>query len=138
MKAGGSLGRGRRTVAELPAVPAPESLDEFDRRAQAVVRTLVERVGGRMGATGRPQIPAGNMTLLAEVFERWARRNASSREGRTYFSGRPGLWHALDCLYPLQDPNRWDHLREAITFELVQRGWVRVGGPNGMSWFLPD
>ncbi|HEX3866861.1 MAG TPA: hypothetical protein VHV78_08920, partial [Gemmatimonadaceae bacterium] len=57
-----------------------------------------------------------------------------STEYGLYFSGRPGLWHALDELYPLQDPNRWDRLREAVIAELEQRNWVRRSPPRGAAF----
>jgi len=58
--------------------------------------------------------------------------------GRLYFPGVPGAWHAFDDLYPLQDPNRWNGLRRAVLLELESRGFERIGGPNGTTWFLPN
>ena len=137
MKAGGSLPRGRRLAHEVPAVPDAAELSIFDRRVQDELRTLVERAGGRMGLQGARPIPVGEISLLANAFERWARQRATTKNGRDYFSGRPGFWHAFDSYYPLQDPNRWDGLRAAVTTELVSRGWQRIGTPRGSSWYLP-
>ena len=55
-----------------------------------------------------------------------------------YFDGRPGLWHALDDLYPLQDPNRWDPLRQAVIGELETRGWRRRTPPRGIAFDIAD
>src|SRR5688572_13480892 len=122
-KAGGSLGRGRRMAHETPAIPDAASLEPEARAAQGVLARLVAEAGGQMGMGG--SIPVDSVSALADHLDGWARRLATAREGRTYFAGRPGLWHALDELYPLQDPNRWDALRLAITRELEGRGWER-------------
>lgn len=136
-KAGGSLGRGRRTSERTPPLPTAEGLLESERVLQQELCRLVERVGGRWGLRGAP-VPIGDVRLLANGVEEWVKRHETRLHGRRYFAGRPGLWHFLDDLYPLQDPNRWDTLRLAITDELLQRGWERVGGSRGSAWYLPE
>ena len=138
MKAGGSLARGRRHAHEVPPIPKADELTSFERRVQDELRTLVERAGGRMGLQGSRPIPVGDISLLTDAFDRWARLRSTTKNGRDYFSGRPGFWHAFDEYYPLQDPNRWDGLRAAVTTELTSRGWDRIGAPKGSSWYLPD
>lgn len=135
-KQGGSLPRGRRLRHEVPAVPEPDDLTSLERVAQRELRSLVDQAGGRFDST--KAIPIGNIDDLANLFDAWARRNATERNGETYFAGQPGLWHALDELYPLQDPNRWDRLRQAIIAELEGRGWRRVSPPRGIAFVLPD
>lgn len=135
-KAAGSLPRGRRLRREVPAVPEPQDLNAVERVAQQHLRTLVERAGGRF-ETAEP-IPVDHIESLVELFDAWAHRHAQSNTGVAHFNGRPGLWHALDELYPLQDPNRWDRLRQAVIAELEHRGWVRTAPPRGSGFDLPD
>src|SRR5688572_8666433 len=119
----GSLPRGRRLRHEVPAVPAGDDLLPLEADAQRALRDLVERAGGRFDSSRR--IPVGHLETLARLVDAWGRRNAVPTAGRLYFDGHPGLWHALDELYPLQDPNRWDPLRRAVIVELEERGWTR-------------
>jgi hypothetical protein len=135
-KQGGSLPRGRRLRHEVPAVPDPHDLTELERVAQRELRRLVDQAGGRFDST--KAIPIGSIDDLAELLDAWARRNATDKDGELYFGGQPGLWHALDELYPLQDPNRWDRLRKAIIAELEARGWRRVSPPRGTAFYLPN
>lgn len=135
-KQGGSLPRGRRLRHEVPDVPSPDDLTEVERVAQRALRTLVGEAGGRFDST--KAIPVGHVDELAALLDAWARRHAGEKHGRLYFGGQPGFWHALDELYPLQDPNRWDRLRQAILGELVERGWRRVSPPRGTAFNLPD
>jgi hypothetical protein len=72
------------------------------------------------------------VTHLADLLEDWGCRHAKVRQGRLYFDGRPGLWHALDELCPLQDPNRWDRLRQrSSSNSRVEDGnaWLLRGAP---------
>jgi hypothetical protein len=130
------LGRGRRTREETPPVPDRDQLADVDRRAQRAIAALVEQAGGRWGIKTTP-IPIGDVDVLTDLFEAWGRRHARHEHGRDYFAGQPGFWHALDELYPLQDPNRWDKLRLAVTNNLIGRGWERRGAANGATWWLP-
>ncbi|HQZ32781.1 MAG TPA: hypothetical protein PK020_00080 [Ilumatobacteraceae bacterium] len=130
------LGRGRKAEQEVAAIPNAADLAAFARPVQDELRKLVERAGGRMGLRTKT-IPVGDVKLLANGVEQWAKAHLTQRNGRLYFAGRPGIWHFFDSLYPLQDPNRWDRLREAVTNELRLRGWERVGGTQGSGWFLP-
>lgn len=135
-KQGGSLPRGRRLRHEVPEVPRAENLNNVERTAQVALRSLVEAAGGRFGSTSA--IPLGSITELADLLDAWGRSNASERREGLYFGGRPGLWHALDQLYPLQDPNRWDRLRKEVILELEHRGWRRASPPRGVSFYLPS
>jgi hypothetical protein len=119
----------------VPPIPAPEDLNATQRRAQEHLRTLVERAGGRYGTA--ESIPVDHIEPFADLFDAWGRRYAASREGVSHFTGRPGFWRALDELYPLQDPNRWDRLRQAVIEELEHRGWVRTAPPRGPGFDLP-
>ncbi len=51
---------------------------------------MVESVGGRFGTT--KAIPIDYVSVLADLFDEWARPNARHRADGLYFSGRPGLW----------------------------------------------
>lgn len=135
-KAGGSLPRGRRLRHEVPAVPDAEGLGQVEARAQDQLRRLVERAGGRFDT--KEPIPVDGLDTLADLCDAWARRHADMSSGTVHFNGRPGLWHALDELYPLQDPNRWDRLRKEVILELEHRGWVRRSPPRGSGFDLPD
>lgn len=108
-------------------------------RAQAALDQLVDQAGGRWGIGGH-SIDVDHVELLADLLEAWGRRNSRrDADGHDYFPGRPGFWHALDELYPLQDPNRWDRLRVALTRELESRGWERRGSaPNSTTWSIPN
>lgn len=124
----GSLPRGRRREDEVPPVPAVDAPAEAE--VQAILRTLVERAGGRFGAASPVPLPR-DVGPVVDYFDAWVRANAVPREGELYFTGRPGLWWALDSLYPLQDPNRWDRLRAAVLLELEGRGWYKTRPPRG-------
>lgn len=134
-KQGGSLPRGRRLRHEVPEVPRPEDLNTVERTAQVALRSLVEAAGGRFDST--TVIPLGSLAEIADLLDAWGRSNATERSDGLYFGGRPGLWHALDRLYPLQDPNRWDRLRKEVIAELEHRGWRRASPPRGVSFYLP-
>ncbi len=134
-KQGGSLPRGRRLRHEVPGVPSTSDLTKTQRSAQAALRSLVETAGGRFDS--KTAIPLGHLTELAQLLDDWARANATNRPEGLYFGGRPGLWHTLDQLYPLQDPNRWDALRREVILELEHQGWRRASPPRGPAFYLP-
>ncbi len=138
-KGGGSLGRGRKTREETGPIPDRNLLTGLDQQAQAVLEQLVESAGGRWGLSGTQSIPIGAIDVLTEVVVTWIAKHSRPhpQNGRLYFPGEPGLWRAFDLLYPLQDPNRWNALRQATTTELEARGYERQGGPNGSTWYLP-
>jgi hypothetical protein len=126
-----------RTLEELPPVPAPEELTDACRAAQPALRELVEAAGGRLGFRGPGNmIGAGHIDVFVPVMREWAEHYGTRRDGGIAFS-RPGLWHPLDRLYPLQDPNRIDDLRKAIIVELQRQGWRR-NGVRGTKWWIPD
>lgn len=129
MKAGGSLSRGRRRRDEVPPVPVPEGLSAVEREAQIVLKVLVERAGGRFGSTA--PIDVDQLEVFEQLFNDWAREHGEPTDYGVCFRGRPGLWHALDALYPLEDPNRWDRLREAVIGALESANWVRRSRPRG-------
>lgn len=129
---GGSLPRGRRRRDEVPPVPVAADLPPLEAEAQRALRELVERAGGRFDSARR--IPVAHVDTLAKLFDAWGRRHAESTPRRLHFNGHAGLWHALDELYPLQDPNRWDPLRQAVIAELKQRGWRRRTPPRGIAF----
>lgn len=137
-KGGGSLGRGRKTREETAPIPNPGQLSEPDRRAQSALAQLVEAAGGRWGLNHTKSIPVGEVDLLTDLVARWMSLHGRPHpsNGRPYFPGEPGTWRAFDELYPLQDPNRWNGLRRAVTNELVSRGYERIGGPNGTTWYI--
>lgn len=134
-KAAGSLPDGRRRRDEVPPIPDPADLDDLERRAQEALKSLVDEAGGRFNRTGAIRID--HLGLLSLLFDAWARRQASTTDLGVYFSGRPGLWKALDRLYPLQDPNRWDGLRAAVIEWLEQGSWRR-SPPRGSGFDLLD
>src|SRR4051794_14190397 len=92
-----------------------------------------------MGVGHTKSIPVDHVDLIADLLAKWmVQHSAPHRQtGRPYFPGRPCLWRAFDDLVPLQDPNRWNPLRAAATAELSTRGFERIGGVNGATWFLP-
>lgn len=129
--------KGSRTDAELTPVPNHASLTEVSRAAQAELLALVDSVGGRLGLEPTPAIPTGRLDLLVALLEEWVEHYGDQLPDGIAFS-RPGLWHALDRLVPMQNPNRWDRLRKALTRELEAKGWVRSGGPRGSKWWVPN
>lgn len=129
--------KGSRTDAELTEVPDPESLTAVSRIAQSELLALVASVGGRHGLEPTPAIPIGSLDTLIPLLEEWVDHYGDHLPDGVAFS-RPGLWHALDRLVPLQNPNRWDRLRKALTHELESKGWVRSGGPRGSKWWIPN
>jgi hypothetical protein len=135
-KQGGSLPRGRRLRSEVPDVPNADKLNRVERAAQTSLRALVGEAGGRFDSA--TAIPIGSIPELADLLDAWGRTHADSRSDGLYFGGRPGLWHALDQLVPLQDPNRWDALRKEVIRELESRGWRRASPPRGIAFHLPD
>ena len=72
--------------------------------------------------------------MFTELFDAWARSHGEPADNGISFSGHPGLWHALDELYPLQDPNRWDSLRREVLRTLEERNWVRRSPPRGIAF----
>lgn len=138
-KGGGSLGRGRKTREETAPLPDRSQLNDLEGRAQTALKGLVDDAGGRWGLIDAKSIPVGHLDLVVDLLARWMVQYSTphKQSGRAYFPGRPGLWHALDDLVPLQDPNRWNPLRAAATAELSERGFERIGGVNGATWFLP-
>ena len=134
-KGGGSLPRGRRLRSEVPDVPEPSGLSDLDVRAQRALRRLVEEAGGRFDSA--KAIPIRHLDLFAALFQEWAVRYGERSGDGVYFSGQPGLWHALDDLYALQDPNRWDRLRNAIIRHLEAQGWHRRTPPRGSAFDVP-
>jgi hypothetical protein len=135
---GGSLARGRRKREEVPEPPSTNQLNDLAAEAQSVIKLLVDASGGRFDSPTTKQIEVGSVALLSRYVDQWVRQFAEVTSGRVRFAGRPGIWHALDELYPLQDPNRWDRLRGEILFELECLGWVRERPPRGTTWMLPD
>ena len=133
-KSGGSLPRGRRRATEVPPVPTSDGLTAVQRDAQAVLSTLVERAGGRIESSDR--IAVDHVDTLVDLFNEWALRYGEPADCGHYFSGRPGLWHALDELYPLQDPNRWDQLRLAVIEQLESEDWRRRTPPRGSAFYI--
>jgi hypothetical protein len=92
-KRGGSQAKGRRLLHDVPSLPDDSGLSPIQLRAQAAVVELVEASGGRFG-TGRP-VEVGHEHVLSELLDQWGRNNSERRNGRRYFNGHPGLWHAL-------------------------------------------
>jgi hypothetical protein len=134
-QSGGSLPKGRRRRDEVPPIPPDSALSGLQRTAQAVLVELVEAGGGRFGST--TPVAIGGVDVLTDLFDAWGRDNSQLVDGRRYFNGRPGLWHALDELCPLQDPNRWDALRQVVIVGLEARGWQRAAPPRGAAFYLP-
>jgi len=135
-QSGGSLPRGRRRRDEVPRIPPDSELSKLQRTTQALLVGSVENAGGRFGSA--TPVAIRGVDVLADLFEAWGRENSGIVDGRRYFNGRPGLWHALDELCPLQDPNRWDALRQAVIIELEKRGWQRAAPPRGAAFYLPS
>ena len=132
--------RGRRTDAELPPPPAPESLSEIGRQAQDVLRLMVQRAGGRM-AGAKKRITPDNLGILSDLMYEWAAHYGVRQAGGLRFSphdeGSWGGWYTFDRLVPLQDPNRWDPLRLAVYRHLEShRGWTRES--KSAPWWIPD
>jgi len=126
-----------RTLTELPPVPAPDELTDVGRAAQPALRELVEAAGGRLGFRGPGNmIGEGHIDVFVPVMREWAEHYGARRDGGIEFS-RPGLWHALERLYPLQDPNRIDRLRKTVIVELQRQGWSR-NGARSSKWWIPD
>lgn len=122
---------------EVPDVPLAGDLTDTERVAQRSLEGLVEQAGGRNDSAETKMIPLGDIEVLADLLDEWGRRFAVDRPDGLYFGGQPGLWHAFDRIYPLQDPNRWDRLRLEVVLELELRGWRRVNPPSGTGFILP-
>jgi hypothetical protein len=137
-KQGGSRGRGRRLRHEVPEPPARDGLSQAEGVAQEALRRLVDASGGRFDGPHATPISIGSVEVLADLLDEWGRRHAVTSPVGHYFPGRPGFWHAFDRLCPLQDPNRWDRLREATIAELELRGWRRRTPPRGSAFDLPE
>jgi hypothetical protein len=122
----------------VPEPPARGDLNGLELHAQEALRRLVEGAGGRFDGPRAVPIPVDSVEVLADLLDDWGRRHAVGSPRGVYFSGRPRFWHAFDRLYPLQDPNRWDRLREATIVELEGRGWRRRTPPRGSAFDLPE
>lgn len=137
-KQGGSRERGRRLRDEVPEPPATNELSQVESVAQHALRGLVDAAGGRFDGPHAMPVPIGSVEVLADLLEDWGRRHAVTSPAGPYFPGRPGFWQAFDRLCPLQDPNRWDRLRETTIAELELRGWGRRTPPRGSAFDLPE
>lgn len=134
-KAGGSLPGGRRTRDEVPPVPDASALwnsnSELRPRCAGSSKTPA-------GGSIPPALFRHNISSCSEPCSMHGPSATGSDLGTGCSSpGRPGLWHALDDLYPLQDPNRWDHLRLATIRHLENRGWQRRTPPRGSAFDIP-
>lgn len=138
-KGGGSLGNGRKTLNELQPVPVASTLAQAERLVQAVLLDAVEDAGGRLGLplSATAQVQLDDIDVVVDYAEAWVRSHAEEKERGLYYPGQPGLWHCLDDLVPLQDPNRWNTLRLALTRAFEDRGWERQGGVRGKAWLIP-
>lgn len=121
-------------------VSAPEdSVRKLDGPTVASARRaldeLVVRAGGPNGST---PIPVGHLSALADLFDAWARHHGNTEPGGVIrFGPEPGLWHALQGVQPLTDPNRWNKLRHAVVQHLeTTRGWSRVTPPRGSVFLI--
>lgn len=106
----------------------------MQRSAQAAFQSLVEAAGGRHAGSA---IPVDHVEVLADLLPAWRQSNAEFRDGQFHFDGKPGLWHAFDELYSLEDPDRWDRLRKEVIVELEARSWQRIAPPRGITLLLP-
>lgn len=114
-----------------PPRPPDGQLTDIQRQAQGVLKELVDRAGGP-SASG--QISVDHLAPLRNLFNEWAHTHGESTDVGVFFAGRPGLWHALDELCPLDDPNRWDTLRKAVIASLEDDNWVRRSPPRGSAF----
>lgn len=103
--------------------------------ARRALDELVARAGGPNGST---PVPVGQLAALADLFDAWARHHGSAEPGGVIrFGPEPGLWHSLQGVLPLTDPNRWNKLRHAVVQHLeTTRGWRRVTPPRGSVFLI--
>lgn len=129
----------RDRMSERPphAQPHPDALfaaglTSIQAQAQRVLAELV-------ASTPAGQIRVGHVDPLAALFDEWAIEHAERRRDGWYFTSKSGtgLWHVLQGLCPLADPDRWDRLRGAVIAHLEESGrWRRVSPPRGSTWEL--
>lgn len=131
----GSLRRGKRLAEELPPVPPRESLSKVGAEAQSALLQRVGEAGGREGLGGIPVDPA-NPSIFVPLLEEWAECYGQTTSYGLRFNARGcGTWYCLDRLVPLQDPHRWEALRNAVLAELESNhGWRRINPPRGSVW----
>jgi hypothetical protein len=138
-----------RTDAQTRKPQAPRSSDaarvvaSLDptvvRAAMDVLTDLVRRTR----AAGRQGIIVDEYEVLGEFFTAFATQCGRSAPGGVLFGGRsgePGLWHALQELCPIDDPNNWNNLRREIVADLIAKNrWERVGSsPRGSEFRILD
>lgn len=117
-------------------MPPASELSELEATAQEALRDLVDSAGGRFDSP--TAVPVGHLEVLTRLCDAWGRRHGVRTATGICFSGQPGLRHAFDELYPLQDPNRWDRVREAVIVELAEGSWRRRRPPRGAVFDIVD
>lgn len=128
---------------DLPTSSANSVLDRLDVRVVQHARSAVEDLVVRTQASGRRGIEVGHEDTLGSLFTAVAREFGRPAPGGVFFGGRagePGLWHALQALYAIDDTNRWNELRRAVVANLIASGrWRRRGAsPRGAEFFVSD
>jgi hypothetical protein len=123
-----AAGASEQSIADLP----PTVVEPARRELSG----LVSRAGGEQG---RKQIQVGDVEVLADLFDAWARYHGTAEPGGgIWFGPKPGLWHALQGVVPIDDTNRWDSLRKDVVKHLeAERGWQRQSPPRGSRFFIP-
>lgn len=125
---------------KVAASASEQSVNDLDPATVSAARRAVERLVERSGGPGgHAAVPADYVDSIADLFEAWARHHGRmAPAGAIDFGPQPGLWHALQGLVPIDDPNRWDGLRKAVIKHLEsQRGWTRPS-PKSSQFSLPS
>lgn len=129
----------RRAAPERHARPHRDALFEGElTTAQAAAQRCLKDLVGKSRAGS---VRVGHVETLAELFDEWAYDHAEQKGGALLFAGKggTGLWHVLQGLCPLDDPQRWNNLRAAVVAHLESSGrWRRVRPPRGSTFELLD
>lgn len=119
------------------------ALEHLDQQVVASARRQLDRLVAEAGGPGgAAPIPAEGLESVATLFQAWAEHHSDvtglDRGERFRFDGNPGLWHALQSVVPLVDPDRWDQLRAAAIRRLESSmGWERETPPRGSVFLVP-
>ena len=121
-------------VGSLPEDSVQDLDADLRRRVRVALQDLVVRSGGN---DGTKPITVDHLEVVKVLFNAWARLHGTTEPaGVLRFGPKPGLWHALQGVFPLTETKRWDALRKAALADLETEGWERLSPSRGSIFLI--